>query len=239
MRLSDVSLAFVAGMLVLILPAASRVEAAGCGAVAGDGCKSTDEMKTTVFDEARADEAAFVPEARPVPIPSPLDPAAEKLADGESYADVFRVLSDDNSCSRFFGGPARAVTVFNDFARQLRSRSLGVSAVAVRMSGSYTNYRDELTGASYRLFDEATINRNGPFLNRAPQTTVSRMRIGRFYAETRPAKALILLHELGHLVGGPGGKWLLPNDGNNAELSDRNTRTVESHCAEQLLALRD
>jgi hypothetical protein len=46
----------------------------------------------------------------------------------------------------------------------------------------------------------------------------------------------MLLHELGHLIRGPAG-WLLPNDGGDAALSDRNTRTVESRCSEQLLAL--
>ena len=63
------------------------------------------------------------------------------------------------------------------------------------------------------------------------------MQVGRFAAETRQAKALLLLHEMGHLVGTPDGGWLLPSDGGNPELSERNTRTVESQCLKQLLAL--
>jgi hypothetical protein len=42
---------------------------------------------------------------------------------------------------------------------------------------------------------------------------------------------------MGHLIRGQDG-WLLPNDGGDAALSDRNTRTVESRCLGQLLALR-
>jgi hypothetical protein len=234
MRLSGVSFALIAGAFVQIILGAT-VNAADC-------CAVFEETKSRVFDETKSEDApeeAIAPLASPLAAPSPLNAKLEKLADKESYADVFRVLKDDNSCSRFYGGPNRAVEVFNQLARQLRSKALDVSSVAVQMSGDYTKFHDALTGASYRLFEEATINSNGPFAMRVPPPWSARRQIGRFPAETRQARALTLLHELGHLMQGANGKWLLPNDGSNAELSDRNTRTVEAHCVEQLLALKD
>ncbi|HYH86728.1 MAG TPA: hypothetical protein VEX60_14850 [Pyrinomonadaceae bacterium] len=231
MRLSGVSFAFIAGAFVQIIFGVT-VNAADC-------CAVFDEMKSTIFDETRTEEALPTP-ASPLPAPTPLDVAVEKIAYKESYEDVFRALKDDNSCSRFFGGPNRAVKVFNQFARQLRSKALGTGTIAVRMSGDYTNFHDAFTGASYRLFDEAAINSNGPFAARVPSTlSAQRQTIGRFPAQTRQARALTLLHELGHLIKGADGKWLLPNDGYDAALSDRNTRTVEKHCVGQLLALED
>ena len=170
-----------------------------------------------------------------MPVPTPLDAKRERLADKDSYADVFRVLKEENSCSSFFGGPAKAVTAFNDFARQLRARPFGQGATSIRMSGQYTVYNNKDNGATYRLFDEAVINRDGPFVNRASAST---MHIGTFRADSRPARALMLLHELGHLIRGADGKWLLPNDGGDEWLSDLNTRTVESHCGEQLLSIK-
>jgi hypothetical protein len=71
-----------------------------------------------------------------------------------------------------------------------------------------------------------------------PSPSGPRFQVGRFPAASRPARALMLLHELGHLIRGSEG-WLLQPDGGDAVLSDRNTRTVESRCKEQLLALRE
>jgi len=226
MRLSKISLAVAAGTLIQLFLYAP--------AAAGDCCRAAEGTETKLFDEVRT-EGAAVPEARPVPVPTPLDARAERLADRESYADVFRVLKGDNPCSGFFGGPARAVTAFNDFERQLRARSFGAGATSIRMSGHYSVYTDKENGASYRLFDEAVINRDGPFISRA---SAARMHVGSFRANTRQARALMLLHELGHLIRGADGNWLLPNDGNDEALSDLNTKTVESHCEEQLLAIK-
>jgi hypothetical protein len=231
MRLPGVPLALVAGALIFL--AGDSARACGFGA-AGDCRRVSGEVRSALFDGAE-DVGDAAPAATPVP--TPLDPSVERLVDKVTYADVFRVLKDDNSCSRFFGGPARAVTAFNQFARRLRSGPLGAGDVAIRMRGDYTNYHDALTGASYRIFDEETVNSDGPFLNRAPTTSAQRTRVGRFQARTRQARALTLLHELGHLLEGADGRWLLPNDGGDPALSNRNTRTVESHCVGQLLAL--
>lgn len=168
----------------------------------------------------------------PAPVPTPLD--ARRLAAEESYHDVFRILSTPNECSDFFGGPAKAATAFNHFSRALRRAPLDNPRVALRMSGDYVRHQDHTTGASYRLFEQATLNSHGPFGSRSAQA-----RVGRYPAHTPQARALALLHELGHLVQGPSGGWLLPNDGGDAALSERNTRVVEDHCLEQLEAIRD
>ena len=88
-------------------------------------------------------------------------------------------------------------------------------------------------------FDEATLNLDGPLGPDAARPSAPRMLIGSFPAHTAQGHALILLHELGHLVYGPGGDWLLPNDGSDYALSARNTLAVEAHCVEQLKTVRD
>ena len=232
MRSSLVTHAVAAGAISLAVVAAGTAPskaAVGC-------CANVEAPGTKIFEETMA-EARDATTPDPSPQPTPLDTEAEGLAVGETYGDVFGALKDDNACSRFFGGPRVAVTVFNEFARRLRKRTLGAGEVALVMSGGYTSYRDGRSGASYRLFDEAAVNSNGPFFV-VPPPSGARFQIGRFPAASRQAKALMLLHELGHLIRGPSG-WLLPNDGRDAALSDRNTRTVESRCIEQLRALRD
>jgi len=174
-----------------------------------------------------------------VRLPAPINLAAEKLADEKSYMDVYHILKEENSCSRFFGGSAGALGAFNDFARQLRKKAIGDGTLAIRMSGVYTIYRNNQTGATFRLFKEAAINSNGPFFIQLQFSQTTRMHVGRFPIPSRGARALTLLHELGHLVRGADGNWLLPNDGGDRQLSERNTRVVEGRCLEQLLALRD
>jgi hypothetical protein len=204
---------------------------------AGLCCGHAEAPGTKVFDAPGPEAPDAPPPGAAAPLPTPLDHEAEGLALGDTYEDVFRALKDDNPCSRFFGGPGVAVTVFNSFARSLRRKTLGEGNVGLVMSGSYTWYQDMRSGASYRLFDEAAINSSGPFVV-LPPPSGARFLVGRFPAASRRAKALMLLHELGHLIRGPAG-WLLPNDGGDLALSLRNTRTVESRCIEQLLALRE
>lgn len=180
-----------------------------------------------------------VPAVNPLAVPSPLDSREKIVLDEESYADVYRILKDDNSCSRFFGGPAQAVEAFNGLARRLKKKSLGSRNVAVHMSGGFEMFKNHRTGAVYRLFKEAAVNSVGPFFSGVP--TVERKtvtRIGSFHSATRQAKALIFLHELGHLVPREGGDWALPNDGGDLTLSARNTKTVEENCTQQLSALK-
>jgi hypothetical protein len=229
MRLPYVSFA-LAGWVVWL---------AAAGATEARAAASAPPVTTRCMDpsEPRPAEDVLPAAARPAPVPTPLDKRG--LVVPETYADVFGILSRENECSRFFGGPARAAEAFNQFARRLASSPLGDARVAIRMSGSYSIYHNLQTGASYRLFERATINRDGPFAPGGRPAAAPRTRVGRYASHTRPARALILLHELGHLLRGPGGGWVLPNDGGDYLLSERNTERVEAHCFEQLKAIRD
>jgi hypothetical protein len=44
----------------------------------------------------------------------------------------------------------------------------------------------------------------------------------------------MFLHELGHLIKGQDGKWLLPDDGQSAETSRSNSEKIEEVCKEQI-----
>lgn len=181
--------------------------------------------------------SAAVPAAEsvavPLPIPTPLKLESLPAALPSAYHDAFQILKDDNSCSRFFGGSVTAVEVLNRLAGQIKEKPLKDKMVAIEMSGDYALVRNDRTGASYRLFDKATLNSEGPFVKSSSHRT-----FGSYPSHKDEAKALILLHEIGHLVRGEDGQWLLPNDGRDKDLSERNTQMVESHCVEQLSALR-
>jgi hypothetical protein len=240
MRRSVVPFAFVAWVLLMLQPCAARAAACCLEEVAFRAPAPFDEGRAEAGGAAAPPAAAperAAPPAVAAPAPTPLDLSSKEVADKPSYRDVYRVLREDNECSSFFGGARLAVTVFNELARQLRPRRLGEGALGVVMTGQYTNYLDVSTGQAYRIFEKASLNSDGPFRAKGAQGTKARMHVGSFPAETRQARALMLLHELGHLIKGEGGKWLLPNDGGDNVLSERNTQEVESHCRGQLLAL--
>jgi hypothetical protein len=227
------------------VPVASYVFVAGlifCAAAPAEAAADTSLTSPAVCAAGHDPELAGVfagplPAPAPAPLPTPLDTEGEKVFDEQSYRDVFSVLRAENECSRFFGGPAKSLEAFNEFARRLEKKPVGGRNVVLRMEGTYANFRNVRTGATYRIFERATINSAGPFFRRAGTADEGRMRVGRFAPGTRQARALVLLHELGHLVEGDDGRWLLPNDGEDAALSERNTRKVEDQCLEQLLAL--
>jgi hypothetical protein len=62
--------------------------------------------------------------------------------------------------------------------------------------------------------------------------------VGHFPPGSRQARVLILLHELGHLIQGEDGDWLLPDDGFNGTVSNANTLRVQQQCRAQLDALK-
>jgi len=234
MRLPRVSLMLAAGVFLTLGTTASAQEP-----MMVSSCM--DFAEPTTFEEvvaspAPASASPAVEEVRPVPaarpVPAPLD--AGRLADPATYRSVYRILSTENSCSEFYGGPAKAATAFNQFASRLKRGRLSDPRVALRMTGNYTHYQDHASGAAYRIFEQATLNSNGPVAAHA-----ARMQVGRYPGYTPQARALVLLHELGHLVRGPKGGWLLPNDGNDPGQSAVNTRLVEDHCADQLETIRD
>ena len=156
-----------------------------------------------------------------------------------AYADVFRILSHPNSCSKFYGGPRAATIVLNDFLPRVQPRRL-VREVSFQMSGRPRVIYNPEVKATYRLFDNVMVNSEGSFFQRRVETFRRfPSDVGDFMPGTRPARALILLHELGHLIQGENGTWLIPDDGGDGSQSDRNTLRVQRACRAQLEALNN
>lgn len=155
----------------------------------------------------------------------------------QAYFDVFKILSTRNTCSSFYGGPRLATTVLNDFVARVRSDLL-FREISFQMAGQPRLIRDHSTGVLYRLFDKVTVNTNGSFYQRRlePMRNVP-ADVGNFLPGSRPARALILLHELGHLIQGENGTWLIPDDGYDFRQSKANTLRVQEVCRAQLDAL--
>lgn len=156
----------------------------------------------------------------------------------QAYLDVFTILSNENSCSSFYGGPRTATTVLNRFFTRVKTRPL-VREISFQMIGTPLLIRDSSSGAFYRLFDRAIVNSNGSFYQRrADPMRKFPSDVGSFAPASRPARALILLHELGHLIQGDDGAWLIPDDGHDGEQSRANTLRVQQACRAQLKNLQ-
>ena len=164
-------------------------------------------------------------------------PEIKRLTDlQKAYLDSYSILSQTNSCSEFFGGPS-AITALNDFVTQLRPTHLD-KQVGIRMTGLTTIVTKPATGFSYRLFQKAEINLNGPFYlgNALPGRQISH-NVGGYSPNTREARVTLLLHELGHLIRKNNGDWVLPNDGYDFSLSAENTDRVIAACGKQIREL--
>ena len=165
-------------------------------------------------------------------VPSPLITDDKIL--GSAYYDTLSILSTPNECSDFFGGPSASVEIFNGLIGKVRKTYIQPS-IAIRMTGAAVSGFHATTRTTYRLFDKVLINGNGPFYkkkNSAWEPTVHG--VGTFAPNTKEARVLMLLHELGHVVKGVGGEWLLPDDGADEALSRDNTRKIEDVCGGQI-----
>jgi len=163
-------------------------------------------------------------------------PDANKLSVlQKAYLDVYSILSDENSCSDFFGGP-RSIEALNKLVQQMRVSYLD-HRLAIRMSGAIAFYQDNTNNLSYRLFDKVEVNSAGPFFRSSTPRGPTIPFVGTFPPNTREARATILLHELGHLISSPGHGWLLVDDGNDASRSEANTDRVLKVCRAQIDSL--
>jgi hypothetical protein len=155
----------------------------------------------------------------------------------QAYIDVFKILSTQNTCSDFYRGPRTATTVLNGFVIRVKSQSL-LHEVSFEMAGSPRIIHDPATGASYRLFEKTMVNINGSFYQRrADPMRKFPSDVGSFAPGSRAARALILLHELGHLIQDDNGDWLIPDDGFDVRKSKANTLRVQQACRKELNAL--
>ena len=146
-----------------------------------------------------------------------LTPVSHKGADPleQAFQDAISIISKNNSCSRFYGDPKTAVEVLNRLATKFQIHLLPDSRTGIEMSGNFTYFAQSERHTGYRLFAEATINIRGPFFKARVFPSEPYMPgVGSFPPNTREARVLMLLHELGHLVEGQDGRWLIPDDGN-------------------------
>lgn len=174
-----------------------------------------------------------------LPVPTPLVIARKDATYKSAYHDVYHILSEPNPCSSFFGGSPAAVEVLNNLFGELETTRLSSTKTSMVMSGRTRRVINARMGISYRLFEKATINTSGPFYQRKlTGSTPLVPNVGSFEPDTREARATILLHELGHLLQGADGQWLLPNDGDSDEQSKKNTGTIEERCGGQIKELR-
>jgi len=151
-----------------------------------------------------------------------------------TYSDVLKILSDQNACSNFYGGPRAATTVLNDFFTHVKAQPLP-REISFQMMGRPRLLHDQITGVRYRLFDTATVNTNGSFYQRRLDAMDKfPSDVGVFGPGTRGARVLMVLHELGHLIGRDDGTWLLPDDGLDGPQSKANTLRVQQVCRAQL-----
>ena len=193
--------------------------------------------------------ASVATEAQPkndgAPLPSTarseiLPPLALRRADPylrSAYRDVFGILNEKSECSDFYGGP-NAAQVLNELIERT-TKSDFPENVAITMSGMFSWRQSGKPGVQYRLFERTSVNRVGAFYrNKKSEYEPHIDPIGQFPAGTRAARALILLHELGHLIQTSDHKWLLPDDGGHEQRSERNTEFVQEICHRQLRSLR-
>ena len=150
----------------------------------------------------------------------------------KAYLDAFTILREDNACSRLYGGPA-AIEALNELMRKVRPAYLD-KQIAVRMSGTTTMYRNGVTGFSYRMFEKAEINMEGSFYRSNTPMDHRVPSIANYQPNTRKTRVTLLLHELGHLVRGADKKWVLLDDGNDIELSIKNTEHVVDVCRDEI-----
>jgi hypothetical protein len=128
--------------------------------------------------------------------------------------------------------------ILDEFVIRLRAQTILDTRIGLRMSGRFIIRLEPNENIEYRLFEFIHLNTVGPFFRAKAfpsETYVPKM--GTFAPNTRGARALIMLHELAHLIKRRDGSWLIPDDGQNVQLSRINTMTVEARCGEQIRAL--
>jgi hypothetical protein len=175
---------------------------------------------------------------------APLEPglgdAAFNISPGDprvrsAYLDAFRILSSASDCSEFYGGPAIATTVLTDLIKHMKYGYLP-TGVSFQMSGVYGYVEDIDTGTTYRRFPSAVVNYNGSFFKSGGISGPRVPKVGSFMANTRAARALILMHEVGHLIQ-KNGRWLIRDDGDDWWQSRANTELIEQTCRAELKEL--
>lgn len=165
--------------------------------------------------------------------PSALPLVLEDDVFSSAYHDTLAILRAGNRCSEFFGGAA-TVDIFDRLIARMH-KDYFAADIGIRMGGETENILNTQTNRRYRMFEKVELNGNGPFYQSKYSDSAHTLPgIGTYGPDTRDARVLMLLHELGHTVKADDGKWLLPNDGADESLSRRNSMKVEKICGEEI-----
>lgn len=177
------------------------------------------------------------------------DPADSKQAKiDRAIADAKAILQRGGQCATFFkdgySGTEGGVSALDALGGKLTPGTLSSSEndVGIKQSGSQSIVTYAPDGTQYRLFANAVVNNNGPFFSAFyPGTNRVRPRIGStsaYLAGSRQAQALMVLHELAHLIRqAGGGGYLIPDDGTDPAQSRANTDTVDAACHDDIEAV--
>lgn len=153
-----------------------------------------------------------------------------------AHSDARNILSEHNSCSRFFGGSRDAVFVLDKLAGRMQPVKVAIPQVGIRMTGTVRDIGNVQTGLRYRLFEKVLVNIDGPFYRVSCRLGFF-ANFGSFAPNTREIRVIMLLHELAHMIKGADGNWLIPDDGNNWTLSAHNTLLIEEQCGDHIREL--
>ena len=203
--------------------------------------KTALETPNHVKDDITSTSTSVSAERASVPLIAPMpkalttrDPEKLSLVD-RAYLDVFTILNEDSSCSRFFGG-RNAIAALNEMVVLLKPRYFDRD-IAIRMTGQTTLVQSYATGFTFRLFERMELNMAGAFF-RSPSASERHYTISSIYPpNSRETRMVVFLHELGHLVRGADNKWVLTDDGDDQSQSFDNTERVISACREQITSL--
>jgi len=170
----------------------------------------------------------------------------EKIA--RAVADARAILQRGGACATFFkdgyDSTDGMVNALDSLGEKLASQDLSSNEndVGIKQWGAETSVTYAPNGTQYRLFDNAVVNNNGPFFSAFyPGSSTVRPRIGStsaYAAGSRQAQALMMLHELAHLIRkSGGGDYLIPGDGDDPDQSKTNTNTIDAACHDDINAV--
>lgn len=229
--------ALLAGAAILANPESARTQAIVRGIFESPTAEpviSGARVRSKIVGDA-SEPASTTPANRSVestPKPMPFRNPEKPNELDKAYLDAYMILRERNSCSDFFGGPD-SIAALNELFRQLRPTYLD-STIALKMSGPTTTFQSNRTGFSFRIFAKADLNLDGPFYRGKGINTNRVPALGGFPPNTREARLTVLLHELGHLIRLADKHWVLPDDGEDAPLSRKNTERILETCSKQI-----
>ena len=144
----------------------------------------------------------------------------------DRVTDIFK-NNPNSPCAQWFGPDA--LTVLNAMRQTppvIKQKTDTPGATATGIQQSYGQSRAGSYG-KYRLPTDFIVFTNGPFFSGG------KGQIGTYIAGTYGAQNLAILHELAHNII-KNGKYLIRNDGNDANLSRDNTNEVLKHCSDEV-----